>query len=415
MERALKFILETVGHGVRRDDGPPPSIPAGADREFETSLVSLASYHGVAGFVARAFAELSLPPGMSRFSVTRLQHHIAETDRRTQARFRLAAELSEAFTRARIRHQFLGDVWSAAQLHSNGELRPIGSIDILIPEWEIGSALELLDRGRFFSLFNHPWWMALPGFSSEAHAERVRAARDVARFHHCVAPLVLRNARGDTVRLRTRAVDAGYPPLEELSWRAENRLQLPSGTVPGVSVTVQLEDAVVGFVGSRYEALLRAVDAAHLLTRWSDRVDAEFLRDDLTNRGAGDVFDLGQQAIVDMFRLRPQTFGRLPMSPFTRLLLQLAWRRDPRAPLRRADQAPSRWLFGAAGFQGGHRRLKTLARRWLPPERWLKSMYGTDDRSRNWWKFVRGADRPRPTPRHVERMANPYHVERYDV
>jgi len=274
--RADQFILETLAHFARGDEGPPPGIPArlGLDPDFERDLVRYCEWHGLAPLVLSSLQRLALEPDLSEFGIQHLKTLSRTASTRNSILLDGLEEITVGFRREGVSFLLTDDLAAALSLYANSagetadrrlaDLRPLEAIDLLVRDWDWRGILEACGGAGFVRSPRDPVFTS---------------AGEALFYYQHFGPLVLKNAAGMRLRLRFRLFDLGEPEAGETAW---GRTAPVEGSSRGWE-RIGLEDLLIRscaqLVMSRFERRLAAVDAGRILTQHGKQLDWDYIEE----------------------------------------------------------------------------------------------------------------------------------------
>lgn len=266
--RPTSFLLETLSHYVRGDDGPPPGVPVHVDAGFETRLATMSVEQRVTPFLSRSLSRLSLPPSVSSVTVTRLARHAEALTSDTERRLRTMRRAVERLRAADVKVALCGEA-RMAEVHAEETLRPVRTVELLIDAHDTARAMHVLEEEGYGMAHVHPV------FGHTRYGGRIsdRRASELVTYHHYFAPLVLRNTQGDAIALRLRLAGTDHPRPVETAWEHATTVRIGGEDVPAVCLEDHLVDLCVRAGASALAELLWMVDIGRLVSRQADALD----------------------------------------------------------------------------------------------------------------------------------------------
>jgi hypothetical protein len=267
--QAIDFILDTLGHFARREDGPPPGVPVSTEGDFERELTWLCEWHGITPVVLGSLDKLALRPRLSRITLERMKALDRASRGLGDDSLAAAGRLARAFADRHVEMRVLGDVALATSVYPDPGLRPIIAIELLVAEmmWP-----EVLDVCR------------AAGFRTDEPLPLFRNGVDAMHFYQHFPPCVLDNENGDRLQLRLRLFEMGEPEVAERAWERRRSLPAPLENVATVAIEDQLMHAAMVYNMTGFGKLVSAVDIALMLTRSDVDIDWTYVRDRLDER-----------------------------------------------------------------------------------------------------------------------------------
>jgi hypothetical protein len=283
--RADDFILETLAHFARGDEGPPPGIPARVDADFERDLVRYCEWHGLAPLVLSSLQKLALEPDLSEFGIQHLRTLAKQVTTRNAMLIEALDQLTVGFRREGVPFLIADDLAAALALypsaalapcppadhassddpsagHPSADLRPLDRIDLLVRDWDWRGIIEACGSA---------------GFARSPRDPVFTSAGEALFYYQHFGPLVMKNARGIKVCLKFRLFDLGEPEPGETAWGHTGTLNGPAGGWERIGLEDLLIRSCVQLVMSRFEKTLAAVDAGRILTRHGKTLDWEYI------------------------------------------------------------------------------------------------------------------------------------------
>jgi hypothetical protein len=359
--RSQQFVIETLSHFARDVKGPPPGVPFAADAEFETDLVALCEHQRLSAMVSASFDQLALPPTMSRITIARLSQHAEVLGRRSERRAKLAVEIVLALTEAGVRTAILGDVWAPALDAAPPGIRPVGWIDVMIPEANWSQAVSVLRE---------------MGFVRSRIQPRLTDSTQALLYHQYFASLVMHNRDGDAVRLRFRVVDFGEPGRDNPAWDRVETARGGQAPAPVVGPEDQLIHTLVSFASEGFVELLDVLDAGRILTRHGPTLDWEYLSERLKQRGFYGAFYFTLERVCELLNMQLWADHMAAPPSWRRRVFHTCWR--PRDVDFYGETEPSggRFAFGFVEGGGALARARWLRHALFPRSAWVRSVYG---------------------------------------
>jgi len=192
----------------QQEPGPPPGIPARIEPEFESRLVRLCEWHGLAPLLLDSLQRLALASSLSQITLERLKTLSNGAITRNEQLLAALRALVRRLREKRIPCLLVDDAMAALTLYPRHRLRPSRA----------STCLFVRAIGTLSSVRAGAW---------------VPAASDGSEFHRCErrgalspAHLALRPSRGEGGRCRREVppVDIGHTPKHESAWRFGKRM-----------------------------------------------------------------------------------------------------------------------------------------------------------------------------------------------
>ncbi len=381
--RAQSFLLETLSHYVRGEDGPPPGVPARVDAGFETSLAATCVDQRIAPIVSRSLEHLALPPAISPVTAARLRSHASELHRESERRVAMLTRVVARLTRAGVDALVCGEALSASY-YPHPALRHISALELLIDERDTARALEAAAAEGFTYPGVHPVF----GHGRIGGRISHRRAAELVAYHHYFAPLVVWTPEGDALRLRFSTPDIGPPEVDERVWDRRMAVHIGSATFDAISREDHLLDTAVVAGITALAELPWVVDLSILLRGGENQVDWEYIQGRARLTG---VHGAARYALRHACRVMsiPGAVSRLvPSGLLAETAADAWWRPDSIAygdlPAARAG----RFRFGLLWCGGPLARARWLWRHVAPRRRWVRNRTGSRPDPWAWLKFV---------------------------
>jgi hypothetical protein len=366
--RPTSFLLETLSHYVRGDEGPPPGVPVHVDAGFETRLATMSVEQRVTPFLSRSLSSLALPPSVSSVTVTRLSRHaealVSDTERRMRTMNRAVTRL----VRAEVKVALCGEA-RMAEFHAGDALRPVNTIELLIDEHDTARAMRVLEEEGYGLSHAHPV------FGETRYGGRVseRRASELVAYHHYFAPLVLRNVQGDTIGLRLRLSATDHPREAETAWSRVTSMRMGGEEIPAVALEDHLVDLCVRAGATALAELLWIVDIGRLVSLRADALDWDRVEVRAREQRVYGSVRYTLRHVCNLMRI-PDAARRLrPAGIATEPLMDVWWRPDEidygDLPARRAGG----FLYGLLWSGGLVSKLRWAWRHLNPEPRWVRN------------------------------------------
>jgi hypothetical protein len=386
--RADDFILETLAHFARGDEGPPPGIPARIDADFERDLVRYCEWHGLAPLVLYSLQKLALDPDLSEFGIQHLKTLARTASTRNSLLLDALGELTVGFRREGVSFLLTDDIASALTLYPTYDasadgppaganpaihppagneadsrapvvLRPFESIDLLVRDWDWRGIIEACGGAGFVRSPRDPVFTS---------------AGEALFYYQHFGPLIMKNPAGMRLRLKFRLFDLGEPEAGETAWGRTTGIE---GTRVGWE-RVGLEDLLIRscmrLVMSRFEKTLAAVDAGRILTQYGKQLNWEYIEE--KSQPIYPAFYITCQMVAKWLNV-PGVSARFFEPGRTRTkIFQIMWRarRFNRLSRRRPHRHRLRfYVFENGGLRD---RLDFLATLIAPRPDWVSAFFG---------------------------------------
>lgn len=369
------YVLETIAHFAKRTDGPPPNVPLRQSPTFETHLASVCVDQHLSPTMFFSLEQLALPQAISRVTAMRLKQHARELESDTRRRLALLARLVGWLDAAGVPSLVIGDAWSAVTSYEQARLKPVGRLDLVIEEDDCARAVSVLrDKG-----------MMLPAKHPVLGPGRVDP-RELVRFHHYIAPLVMVAPSGDRVRIRFRVVDVGHPGPRETAWDRASRITIDGKPVDGVCAEDQLIHSLIEFGVSGCWRLGALMDAAMLVHRGGQDIDWAYVARRTREVGVYPAFFFAFERMCRLLNL-PRALDNLP-APASLGLWALGWWWRPETIdyLNEPRATAGRFKFGLFACGSPLSRLRWVWRHVMVRRRWVERYFGG-----RWtpWRYVK--------------------------
>jgi hypothetical protein len=366
--RATSFLLETLSHYVRGDEGPPPGVAAHVDANFETRLATISVGQRITPFLARSLSSLALPPSISNVTVKRLKRHAEALTSDTERRLRAMRRAVERLRAAEVPVALCGEA-RTAPCHAADALRPVGTVEMLIDPHDTARAMRVLEELGYGMAHVHPVF----GHTRTGGRVSDRRAAELVRYHHYFAPLVLRGTQGDTVALRLRLAATDHPGPVETAWERVAPVRIGGDDIPAVGLEDHLLDLCVRSGASALAGLLWNVDVARVVALHGERLDWDRFE---ASARAQHVYGAARYALRHACNLMrvPDAARRLRVAGIATEPLMDAWWRPDRidyadVPAPRAGE----FLYGLLWSGGPVRKARWIWRHLNPRPRWVRN------------------------------------------
>jgi hypothetical protein len=358
--RAIEFILDTLAHFVRGDEGPPPGIPAHVATEFEQELTWLCEWHSVTPIVRASLDKLALRPEISRLTRERIKALADAGSKLSGELLATAKSLMADLERAGAHALLMKDALYPIAVYPAPPLRPVEKLEILIGESDWATVIGICDAA---------------GFAREAHAPVFADGGEAMSFYQYFSHCVLYNEKRDPLRVRFRLFDPGTPDPLEACWGHRTRLGGGNGPM-GVSLEDQLVESCMTYNMSHFDRLIHAVDIGLVLVRHGAALNWEYVGERLRSRSVYAAAVFTMQHVVRTLKLAPsivqlKTPGIIRKNVF--LFLWPATDEDLVAGRQPRQQRLRFYLLELDGWPG---RLRFIARLLSPREQWVSDFFG---------------------------------------
>ncbi|MDH3196735.1 MAG: nucleotidyltransferase family protein [Candidatus Krumholzibacteria bacterium] len=378
---ADRFLLDTLGHFVRDAEGPPPGVPSHAGPFFEKRLSALCLAQHLSPIVSRSLDRLALAPAISRVTAARFAHDAEQQGLDAGRRVRLLGRAWTRLSQSGIPALIMGDALAATDYPRAG-LRYVARLELLVDERDAARALEALEAEGFALPCVHP----VLGRGTRGALSRRRAA-EMVRFHHVIAPLLVRHTGGETLRLRLRVADAGDAAPVERAWERAREVTLGDRVVRAIGVEDHLADLALDLAIARGWPLARVVDIG-LVLRDYGRIDWARVAEILRGCGAYTAGALALRHAASTLGLRSDAVPLEPRAGASAATFLRWWR--PRG-LDYADPASAhagRFRFGMLACESPATKARWLWGHVAPRRRWIKNLFGARPSPWLWLKFL---------------------------
>jgi hypothetical protein len=392
--RADDFILETLAHFARGDEGPPPGIPARVDADFERDLVRYCDWHGLAPLVLSSLQKLALEPDLSEFGVQHLRTLARTAAARNGMLFEALEELTVGFRREGVSFLLTDDIASALTLYpavsvdsagpgsagnetaskvstirpsasdetasrATAVLRPLETIDLLVRDWDWRGIIEACGGAGFVRSPRDPVFTS---------------AGEALFYYQHFGPLIMKNPAGMRVRLKFRLFDLGEPEAGETAWGRTTVLEGSRGRWERIGLEDLLIRSCARLVMSRFEKILAAVDAGRILTQHGKQLDWEYIEE--KSQPIYPAFYITCQMVAKWLNVPGVSARFFEPGRVRTKAFQIMWRtgRFNRLARRRPHRHRLRfYLFENGGLRD---RLDFLATLIAPRPEWVTAFYG---------------------------------------
>lgn len=289
--QAIDFILETLGHAVRQDDGPPPGISAHVTSDFEQELTWLCEWHSVTPIIVGSLERLALRPQLSRITIERLRALTRAIDALNNASMETARLFGERFADAGLDVMF-SNIAFADGLYPARYQRPIERVAMMIRESDWVRVITLC---------------ADAGFHRRASDPECHDGVEALRYYQYFAPCILENESGDQIRITFRLFDMGEPEPDEPAWA--RKISGENGLYR-LGLEDQLIRACIAYNVSGLGKLLHATDIGMILKLSDSKFDWEYVSARLESHNAIPSITLSMERAVRL--LKTDSLPRLP-------------------------------------------------------------------------------------------------------
>jgi hypothetical protein len=379
---ADRFLLDTLGHFVRDAEGPPPGVPSHAGPDFETRFSALCLAQRLSPIVSRSLDRLALAPAISRVTAGRIARDAQQQGVDSGRRIRLLARAWTRLSEAGIPTLVMGDALAVTDYPRAG-LRDVARLELLVDEHDAARALEALEAEGFALPCVHP----VLGRGTHGALSRRRAV-EMVRFHHVIAPLLVRHTGGETLRLRLRVADVGVVAEAERAWERPRRVELGERSVRAIALEDHLADLALDLAIARGWPLARAVDIGLVLHDHGGRIDWARVTEILRGCGAYTAGALALRHAASVLGVRAMAAPLSPGAGAGAATVSHFWR--PRA-LDYADPASAhagRFRFGILACGSPAAKTHWLWGHLAPRRRWIKNLFGARPSPWRWLKFL---------------------------
>ena len=355
--QATEFILDTLAHFVRGDDGPPPGIPTHVASAFEQELTWLCEWHSVTAIVLSSLGDLALPPRLSRLTQERMKALAEATATLNRERLATADALTAGLRDRGVEVLLMRDVVYPRSLYPATGLRPVEVLEMLIKEADYSAVLQVCQG---------------VGFARDPTTPEFKRGAEAMHFHQRYGPCVLSSDKGDHLRLRFRLFDVGMPEPVEASWR---RGATTVGRGPReLSIEDQLVASCMTYNMTHFDKLLYAVDIGLILTR--RELNWDYVRERLRSRSAYAAGFFSLQHAAGALKLGPQAVELKSPGLVRRNLFFFAWSGvdDDLVAGRNLPHHRLRYCF--LEMDGWPERLRFLTGLLSPKPQWVAAFFG---------------------------------------
>ncbi|UCH85184.1 MAG: nucleotidyltransferase family protein [Candidatus Latescibacterota bacterium] len=357
--RADEFILLTLAHFARGDEGPPPVIPARVDADFERDLVRYCEWHDLAPLVLASLQKLALGPHLSEFGLQHLKTLARMASNRGDMLLGALDELAVGFRREGVSFLLADDLAAALTVYPVPDLRPLDGIDLLVRDWDWRGIIEACGGA---------------GFARSPRDPAFSSAGEALYYYQHFGPLTMKNAAGIRVRLRFRLYDLGEPEAGETAWGHRSDLAGRGAGLERISLEDLLIRSCMQLAMSRFERILPAVDAGRILTQHGNQLDWEYIES--KSRPIYPAFYITCQKIARWLNIPGVSARFFEPGRVRTKLFEVLWRtrRFKRLSRRRPHRHRLRfYVFENGGLRD---RLDFLATLVTPRPDWVATFYG---------------------------------------
>ena len=263
------FILDTLAHSVRQDEGPPPGIPAHVKPEFEQELTWLCEWHSVTPIIVASLEELALGPQLSRITFERMRALARASGALSGELLATLADLSRELAKRGTDVLWMDDAVYPLSVYENRGLRPVESIDMLIREEDWPTVIGVCQSA---------------GFERNVDEPRVTSGAEAGVFYQYFPACELLGEKGDRVVVKFRVFDVGKPEGTERAWDHAVKAAVDDVSVRHLGYEDQLIRACIMYTVSRFSRLLYAVDIGVILKRHGRSLDWSYFEERLRAR-----------------------------------------------------------------------------------------------------------------------------------
>jgi hypothetical protein len=260
--RAIDVIFETLAHFVKRDDTPPPGIPARVEPQFEREFVSLCDWHSLSPVVAESLGRLALGPVLSDFGYRRLRSMAAAARTRNETVIGDLSTLVAAFEEKRLSYMVMDDARSALALYPDPGLRPIETITLLVREQDWDEITGICGG---------------LGYERDIRDPEFNGGDEALEYYQHFSPCRLRNERGTELVLTFRLFDLGGPESEEAAWSNAQRIEGGAVECMVTGLGDHFLRTCMRLNMTRFERLMYAVDAGLLMSQHGGEIDWAYI------------------------------------------------------------------------------------------------------------------------------------------
>ena len=374
--KTSEFILDTLAHYVRGDDGPPPGVSHHLESGFETQLAAVCVEQDISPIIVRSLDALALPPEISKLTVARLRQHANALDANAMRLARLTGNVVERLEKANLSALVIGDVARHAILDAVGLARPVKHIELLIHAAETQRVLDVCEKLGFILGSKHP---LLDGSDGDDAAQ-------LENYHHYIAPLILVNGQGDKLWLRYRVIDAGHVETGERAWERSGDLEVGDHVCQTISAEDHLIEALTSFGIAGLVPLTHVIDAGVIL-RNADGLDWGYIKARTRIDGCYTAFVAALRR-ASIWLCIPRVMAHIDKPlPMGTLFLESWWpdaSQDFCGPVQRAG----RFRYGLLACGGPISKLKWLTRYVRLRRSWIETAFSRRATPWLWLKFL---------------------------
>ncbi len=357
--RADEFILETLAHFARGDEGPPPGIPARVDADFERDLVRYCEWHGLAPLILASLEKLALEPDLSEFGLQHLKTLAKRASTRNAMLIEALQELTVGFRREGVSFLLTEDTAASLSLYPSTELRPLDRIDLLVRDWDWRGIVEACGGAGFVRSPSDPVFTS---------------AGEALFYYQHFGPLIMKNVRGVKVHLKFRLFDLGEPEPAETAWGHTDTLEGASGVWERIGYEDLLIRSCVQLVTSRFEKILAAVDAGRIISQHGRKLDWEYVG--TKSQPIYPAFYVTSQKIAEWLNTPGVSARFLPPGRVRTRVFQIMWRTGRLSRLARRRPHRHRLRFYVFENEGLRDRIDFLATLVTPRPDWVSAFFG---------------------------------------
>jgi len=154
--QTIEFLLDTISHYARSDEGPPPGVPVHAGASFEKTMIDLCEAHGLAPLVLDSLVKLSLGPVLSELTVERLRANAKLIADRNNYLLEMGERIGNIMANNAIDVRFAGSFALARAFYNTPSTRRIDRIELLVHEEDWIEIRDLISREGFREPGNIP-------------------------------------------------------------------------------------------------------------------------------------------------------------------------------------------------------------------------------------------------------------------
>ncbi|MDH3215724.1 MAG: nucleotidyltransferase family protein [Candidatus Krumholzibacteria bacterium] len=368
--QAIEFILETLGHFVKRSEGPPPGISAHAGPEFERELMWLCEWHALTPIVLASLEQLALRPQVSRITLERMKALAKASRVLGEDLLATTRVLSKSFAERKIEALFVNDVALPHSLYPSVQLRPVERIEVLLKEGDWSAVIDCCSSN---------------GFRFSDRQPRFRDGREALRYYQYFAPCCLENDKGDQLYLRLRLLDLGATDEAEATWQRQRAVGDGLSEVRSIGLEDQLIQSCLTYNMMCFDKLLHAVDIGLILTRFGSQLEWPYVAKRLRSAlvyPAG-CFTLGN--VIRWLRLDGVATELEPPGILRKKIFALLWHADYDTFATRRPGRFHRIRFCMLEVGSWREKLNFWWRIIAPKSEWVAAFFGTP--SRPWLKL----------------------------